>query len=75
LSTNNWTDGDLTYDGLVNSDDLTVMAGNLGQHWATTLSSEAPMGRGFTATPEPSTFVMLAAGLVSLLAYGWRRRL
>ena len=27
-----------------------------------------------TATPEPSTFILLAAGLAGLLAYAWRKR-
>jgi len=28
----------------------------------------------FTAVPEPSTFVLLGMGAISLLAYAWRRR-
>jgi hypothetical protein len=27
-----------------------------------------------TATPEPSTLVLLASGLIGLLAYAWRKR-
>lgn len=27
-----------------------------------------------TATPEPSTLVLLAVSTIGLLAYGWRRR-
>lgn len=29
----------------------------------------------YTPTPEPSTLALLAAGLIGLLGYGWRRRL
>jgi hypothetical protein len=29
---------------------------------------------GFAAVPEPSTFILLAAGLFGVLAYAWRRR-
>jgi len=29
---------------------------------------------GFTVVPEPSTLVLLAAGLLGLLCYAWRRR-
>lgn len=29
---------------------------------------------GYTAVPEPSTFVLLSVGAISLLAYAWRRR-
>ena len=28
----------------------------------------------FTSTPEPSTLVLLASGLIGLLCYAWRKR-
>ncbi len=46
---------------------------------AFTKISASPLGQGFpgsmaSAIPEPSTFVLLVAGAVGLLAYAWRRR-
>ena len=31
-------------------------------------------GSGITVVPEPSSVVLLLAGLMGLLAYGWRKR-
>ncbi len=58
-----WYMGDFNYDGSVNGADLGVVLANFGQHVSVT-----------AAVPEPSTLLLLAAGLVSLLAYAWRKR-
>jgi hypothetical protein len=39
--------------------------------WQTSLDS---FSLNYTAAPEPSTLALLAAGLVGLLAYAWRKR-
>ena len=31
-------------------------------------------GAGFSPVPEPGTLTLLAAGLIGLLAYAWRKR-
>jgi len=39
------------------------------------LSSAVVTGASrFATVPEPSTFVLLASGLIGLLAYAWQRR-
>ena len=58
-----WYMGDFNYDGSVNGADLGVVLANFGQHVSVT-----------AAVPEPSTLLLSAAGLVSLLAYAWRKR-
>ena len=81
-----WATGDLNYDGKTNSLDLNILLA----HYNTSLPagsdvigagsldpSEIRMlsGAGFTVTtPEPGTFALLAAALVGLLAYAWRKR-
>jgi autotransporter-associated beta strand protein len=55
-----WSQGDFNYDGLVNDRDAAILAA----HWQSTVNS--------AETPEPSTVVLLAAGLASLLV--WRKR-
>jgi hypothetical protein len=58
-----WQQGDFNYDGTVNGADLNAVLSGYNQH----LSVGA-------AVPEPSTFVLLGIGVISLLAYAWRRR-
>jgi len=64
LSGKNWDQGDFNYDGKVDISDLAL----LGQHWNQSIP-------GFSqVVPEPGTLAMLAAGLIGLVAYAWRKR-
>ena len=58
-----WAQGDFNYDGTVNGADLTIVLSNYNQH----LNIGA-------AVPEPGTLVLLALGLISMLAYAWRKQ-
>ena len=58
-----WAQGDFDYDGTVNGADLNTVLSNFNQHLSVT-----------GAVPEPSTLLLLAAGLAGLLAYAWRKR-
>ena len=63
----NGTPGDFDGDNHVDGADYTMWANNFG----TDLS--AP-GSAAAAVPEPSTLALAALGLISLLAFRWRRR-
>ena len=65
-----WQQGDANYDGAVDGLDRDLMVANLGSQ----LPSGVMSGAGVTPVPEPGTLALLAAGLVGLLAYAWRRR-
>ncbi|MCY2950485.1 MAG: PEP-CTERM sorting domain-containing protein, partial [Planctomycetota bacterium] len=78
-----WSQGDFNYDGAVDSNDLAKVLANYLQGpivpgiTAVGLDAQAIQmltAAGFTVVPEPGTLVLLAAGLVALLAYAWRRR-
>jgi hypothetical protein len=58
-----WSLGDFDGNGTVNGTDLNVVLSNYNQ-----TSGLA------AAVPEPSALLLAAAGLVGLLAYGWRKR-
>ena len=58
-----WAQGDFNYDGTVNGTDLNTVLSNFNQHLSVT-----------GAVPEPSSLLLLAAGLAGLLAYAWRKR-
>jgi hypothetical protein len=64
-----WAQGDFNYDGNVDISDLSA----LGQHWNQSIAGFSG-GEGGAIVPEPSTLALLAAGLVGLLAYVWRKR-
>ena len=63
----NWGTGDFTGSGKVDINDLTIVLAHYNQSVGAT-SAEA-----FSAVPEPSTLLLVAAGLVGLLGYAWRR--
>ncbi len=62
-----WAQGEFTGDGTVDINDLTIVLAHYGQ------TAGASAG-GISAVPEPSTVLLVAAGLLALLAYGWRKR-
>jgi hypothetical protein len=79
-----WADGDVNYDGVVDFSDLNYVLGNYGS----TLPAAVDVAgshidaaglavlhaHGLTVVPEPGTIALLAAGLLGLLAYAWRKR-
>ncbi|MEN6450538.1 MAG: autotransporter-associated beta strand repeat-containing protein [Thermoguttaceae bacterium] len=67
-----WQQGDFNYDSKVNNDDLAMLLSNLGKTFAGFGSAKAQALGG--AVPEPSTLVLLTAGLIGLAAYAWRKR-
>ncbi|MEN6451835.1 MAG: autotransporter-associated beta strand repeat-containing protein [Thermoguttaceae bacterium] len=67
-----WQQGDFNYDAKVNNDDLAMLLSNLGKRFAGFGGAKAQAVGG--AVPEPSTLVLLTAGLAGLLAYAWRKR-
>ena len=80
-----WSQGDFNYDGMVNAADLAALLTNYDKTSGLTVRSNATLdpaaigllagaGINLVSTPEPGTIAMLAAGLVGLLAYAWRKR-
>jgi len=81
-----WGQGDFNYDGAVDSTDLTKVLANYLQGPIDPVITATSYGRldaqaiqmltaaGLTVVPEPGTLVLLAAGLLGLLAYAWRKR-
>jgi T5SS/PEP-CTERM-associated repeat protein len=60
-----WSQGDFTGDGTVDIGDLSIILANYDKKFT---------AGGIKAVPEPSAIALLAAGLVGLLAYGWRKQ-
>ncbi len=78
-----WSMGDFNYDGTVNLADLNLLLNNYGRTFAGDSVSGAHLDAaaigalradGISVVPEPGTLALLAAGLVGLLAYAWRKR-
>jgi hypothetical protein len=59
-----WTQGDFNADSAVNGADLNVVLSNYNQSGGGVMS----------AVPEPNAILLVAAGLVGLLARAWRKR-
>ena len=62
-----WAQGEFTGSGTVDINDLTIVLSN----YNTSVGSSAA---GLSAVPEPGTLLLLAAGLIALLACVWRKR-
>jgi hypothetical protein len=62
-----WTKGEFTGDGTVDINDLTIVLARFGQ-------SSGSSAAGISAAPEPGTLVLLAGGMLGLLAYSGRKR-
>jgi autotransporter-associated beta strand protein len=67
---NTWQQGDANYDGAVDGLDRDLWFAHAG---LPRVGGAAPLG-GATPVPEPGTLALLAAGLIGLLGYAWRRR-
>jgi autotransporter-associated beta strand protein len=64
-----WQQGDANYDGRVDGLDRDIWCAHVGLPPIAVLSPA-----GVAPVPEPGTLALLAAGLLGLLAYGWRKR-
>jgi T5SS/PEP-CTERM-associated repeat protein/autotransporter-associated beta strand protein len=79
-----WSDGDFDYSGVVGASDLSAVLTNFGQSPPSSLNispynlNPEAIGilnaAGITVVPEPGTLALLAAGLIGLIAYAWRKR-
>ena len=65
-----WAQGDFNGSGYVDIGDLTL----LSHYWGLSTSSFEEALASIGTVPEPTTFAMLIAGLVGLVAYAWRKR-
>ena len=62
-----WQTGDANYDGAVNGLDLDMWKAHVGLPPVSGSS-------GVAGVPEPGTLTLLAAGLLGLLAFAWKKR-
>ncbi len=65
-----WQQGDANYDGVVNGLDRDLWFSHVG---LPSLALDLPATAAVTPVPEPGTLALLAAALLGLLAYGWRK--
>ena len=66
-----WQQGDANYDGVVDGLDRDLWFSHVGL--PPVVRDDASPPRASRAVPEPGTLALLAAGLLGLLAYGWKK--
>jgi autotransporter-associated beta strand protein len=66
-----WQQGDANYDGVVDGRDRDLLFASLG---LPQLPMPSPTAPAAASVPEPGTLALLAAGLMSLIAFTWRKR-
>jgi autotransporter-associated beta strand protein len=69
-----WGAGDINYDSVVDFTDYTILLGNYGQSLPPEFAGARLGAAAGHAVPEPSTFALLAAGLIGLAAFAARKR-
>ena len=82
--TGGWIQGDFNHDGVVDVEDLALLAANYRQSYASDVvpaydGLDAAAIKllsldGVTVVPESGTLVMLAVALIGALAYTWGKR-
>ena len=82
--TGGWIQGDFNHDGVVDFEDLALLAANYRHSLASDVvpdydgldaaAIQALSLAGVTVVPEPDTLAMLAVALIGALAYTWRKR-
>ena len=65
-----WQQGDANRDGVVDGLDRDILFAHIGLPPLAGLSSAA----GVAPVPEPGTLALLAAGLIGLLVYGYKKQ-
>ncbi len=66
-----WQQGDANHDGVVDGLDRDILFAHVGLPQITGI---LPAVSGLSSVPEPGTLSLLAAALLGLLVYGWRKR-
>ena len=66
-----WQMGDANHDGVVNGLDLDLLRANVG---LPQLAGGSLGDVSAAEVPEPGTLALLAAGLIGMLAYAWKKR-
>jgi fibronectin-binding autotransporter adhesin len=69
-----WAAGDANYDGVVNAIDLNLWKQNFGKTAMSGSDVVAAPASDVTPVPEPGSLALLAAALIGLLAYAWKKR-
>jgi hypothetical protein len=68
-----WQQGDANRDGVVDGLDRDLWSANAGLT-APTSGMSPPSSSAMSPVPEPGQLALLAAGLIGLLLYNWRRK-